>query len=104
MEAHGYPRPQLERRNWLNLNGTWDFALDHAARWVEPQQVAWQTQIQVPFAPETSASGIGDSGFYNACWYRRSFDAPPLANDERLMLHFGAVDYTVAATRRSASM
>lgn len=92
-QTHGYPRPQLERRNWLNLNGTWDFALDHAARWVEPAQVAWQASIQVPFSPETSASGIGDTGFYGACWYRRSFEAPPLKDGERLVLHWGAVDY-----------
>ncbi len=92
-EAHAYPRPQLVRNNWTLLNGTWDFALDHAARWSQPEHVQWNAQITVPFSPETEASGIGDTGFYQACWYRRTFDAPELANDDRLVLHFGAVDY-----------
>ncbi|HEX6292191.1 MAG TPA: glycoside hydrolase family 2 TIM barrel-domain containing protein [Herpetosiphonaceae bacterium] len=90
--AHAYPRPQLERKNWTSLNGTWDFALDPAAAWVRPDQVAWNASIAVPFSPEAEASGIGDTGFYRACWYRRSFDAPEL-DTNRLILHFGAVDY-----------
>lgn len=91
--THLYPRPQLERANWINLNGSWEFSLDHEARWRQPADVAWQTRICVPFAPETPASGIGDPGFYLACWYRRTFDAPQLPPGERLILHFGAVDY-----------
>jgi hypothetical protein len=47
----------------------------------------------VPFAPETPASGIANTGFYRACWYRRTFDPPALRLGERLLLHFGAVDY-----------
>jgi hypothetical protein len=56
--------------------------------------VAWDRTIQVPFAPETVASGINDTGFYKACWYRRAVAAPPLQPGDRLLLHFGAVDYT----------
>ncbi|HEX6293151.1 MAG TPA: glycoside hydrolase family 2 TIM barrel-domain containing protein [Herpetosiphonaceae bacterium] len=93
VQTHGYPRPQLERAEWICLNGQWDFALDHDARWAVPGDVRWNAQINVPFAPETAASGIGDTGYYLACWYRRTFDAPPLKPDERLILHFGAVDY-----------
>lgn len=48
----------------------------------------------MPFAPETPASGVGHTGFFQACWYRRRFDAPPLTASERLLLHFGAVDDT----------
>jgi beta-galactosidase/beta-glucuronidase len=92
--THLYPRPQLERAGWLSLNGPWDFALDHEGQWRTPAQVAWSTTIVVPFSPETAASGVGDTGFYLACWYRRSFDAPPLGEGDRLMLHFGAVDYS----------
>jgi len=88
-----YPRPQLERAEWTSLNGAWEFATDPEARWNQPDQVAWATTITVPFSPETSASGVGDTGFYRACWYRREFDAPALAPGERLILHFGAVDY-----------
>ncbi len=91
--AHAYPRPQLERTNWTSLNGPWDFALDHEAVWSQPRDVAWNTTINVPFSPETEASGIGDTGFYRACWYRRTFDAPRLDSGKRLILHFGAVDY-----------
>ncbi len=91
--AHSYPRPQLRREGWVSLNGTWDFALDSEARWSRPDDVEWSSKIEVPFAPETPASGIDDRGFHEACWYRREFDAPPLAPGDRLHLHFGAVDH-----------
>jgi beta-galactosidase/beta-glucuronidase len=91
--AHAYPRPQLERESWNSLNGSWDFALDPDARWKLPSDVTWSSRITVPFAPETEASGIGENGFFHACWYRRSFDVPKLKPGERLLLHFGAVDY-----------
>ena len=53
----------------------------------------WNATILVPFSPETSASGIGDVSFYRRCWYRRTFEAPRLRHGERLLLHFGAVDW-----------
>jgi hypothetical protein len=92
--THLYPRPQLERGQWTSLNGQWEFAIDADARWTQPADVAWNATITVPFAPETSASGVGDTGFYKACWYRRTLDTPPLKEGQRLILHFGAVDYT----------
>ena len=92
--TRGYPRPQLYRDGWQSLNGTWDFALDRDAVWSDPREVAWQTQIVVPFAPEAPASGINETGFFRACWYRRSFTQPALAPGARLLLHFGAVDYS----------
>jgi len=82
----------LERPEWTNLNGPWDFAIDADAVWNTPEEVAWNATILVPFAPETPASGIGNTGFYRAVWYRRTFDAPKLAHNKRLLLHFGAVD------------
>jgi beta-galactosidase/beta-glucuronidase len=91
--THAYPRPQLERTNWESLNGIWDFALDPEAAWIHPDQVEWNASIVVPFSPETSASGIENTGFYHACWYRRTFDAPHMNTSDRLILHFGAVDY-----------
>ncbi len=93
MPSHGYPRPQLERTEWFSLNGPWDFALDPDDIARVPEQIQWQSTIQVPFAPETPASGVGDTRFYRACWYRRQFDTPTLENGQRLILHFGAVDY-----------
>jgi beta-galactosidase/beta-glucuronidase len=90
---HGYPRPQLRRGSWINLNGPWDFAIDRDGRWKNPAAVSFDRLIRVPFAPETAASGIGDTGFYQACWYRRVLDFGELRPDQRVILHFGAVDH-----------
>lgn len=88
-----YPRPTLQREWWQKLNGPWDFAVDPESVWVHPEDVQWQSTILVPFAPETPASGIGNMGFYRACWYRRTFDLPALENGQHLFVNFGAVDY-----------
>jgi beta-galactosidase/beta-glucuronidase len=90
---HGYPRPQLRRADWTPLNGRWDFAIDHDARWLEPAAITWGGAIEVPFAPETPASGVGETGYFAACWYRREIQAPTWQPGERLILHFGAVDF-----------
>ncbi|MES1182343.1 MAG: glycoside hydrolase family 2 TIM barrel-domain containing protein [Myxococcales bacterium] len=92
-DAMGYPRPQLRREDWLSLNGVWDFQIDPDAELTRPNEVTWPLKIQVPFAPETRQSGIGDTGLFRACWYRRTFAAPALDDGQRLILHFGAVDY-----------
>ena len=91
---HGYPRPQLERAEWINLNGDWEFSIDHEARYKEPGDVRWDRSIRVPFAPEPPASGVEETGFFRACWYRRTFNSVPLTPNQRLILHFGAVDYS----------
>lgn len=88
-----YPRPQLKRAGAAILNGVWDFSLDPEMRVREPGEVVWDRRIQVPFAPETVASGVLSTGFFHACWYRRMFPNPALQPGERLLLHFGAVDY-----------
>ncbi len=87
-----HPRPQLRRRGWTSLNGEWQFALDPDSVWKTPNEVEWNARINVPFAPETETSGIGQTGFFRACWYRRVIAAPKLGPGERLFLHFGAVD------------
>ncbi|HKO49826.1 MAG TPA: glycoside hydrolase family 2 TIM barrel-domain containing protein [Polyangiaceae bacterium] len=89
----GYPRPQFRRRHWRSLNGTWQFAIDPEGVHSHPDQIEWVDRIEVPFAPETSRSGVGDTSLYRACWYRCEFSAPTLGERERLILHFGAVDY-----------
>jgi hypothetical protein len=93
---HGYPRPQLVRPSWLNLNGEWEFAIDAEAQWQMPHEVNFDRKIQVPFAPETPASGIHDTGFYRSVWYRRVVEDLNLEPGERLILHFGAVDYAAS--------
>lgn len=85
-----YPRPQLVRSDWTNLNGEWDFALTGAD---EPQPAEFADQIVVPFPVEAPLSGVGkrvEEG--DAVWYRRTFEAPALKGG-RLLLHFGAVDW-----------
>jgi beta-galactosidase/beta-glucuronidase len=77
----------------MNLNGEWEFALDPEGEWEDPEQVTWNAKIVVPFAPETPASGIANTGFFRAVWYRRTFHTPALGQGYRLLIHFGAVDY-----------
>ena len=91
--AHAYPRPMLRRPEWTSLNGPWEFALDAEAVHEDPSAVTFDRQIEVPFAPETRRSGIGDTGLYKACWYRRDVELDPLQGGDRMLLNFGAVDY-----------
>ena len=91
--GRGYPRPQLVRNPWISLNGPWDFAIDHDGLIQQPRDVPWSGTIEVPFAPETPASGIHCTGFFRTCWYRREVTPPRMKNGDRLLLHFGAVDY-----------
>lgn len=84
----------LERPGWIPLNGEWDFAIDAEEAWQSPDEVAWSRRIQVPFAPETLASGVGDTSFYRSVWYRREVELPERRPAHRVLLHFGAVDYT----------
>ena len=91
--THGYPRPQLRRKHWQSLNGPWEFAIDTDGIWCHPDEVEWQAIIQVPYAPETPASGIAQTRFFRACWYRRTVDVAESVSEGRHLLHFGAVDY-----------
>ena len=95
-DGRGYPRPQLRRDAWYSLNGEWEFALDPAGEWPVPDNVRWDEVIRVPFSPETARSGIGNTGFFRCCWYRRRISAPAVPDGHRLMLHFGAVDYSAS--------
>jgi len=95
-----HPRPQLIRPNrWWSLDGQWSFTFDDgdvglAEHWYAPHRAAGFAQtIEVPFPPESAASGIGDNDDHAALWYRRSFQVPLGLGSDRLLLHFGAVDY-----------
>lgn len=88
----GHPSPQLERPHWSTLDGSWRFRYDDERSLVHPSQVTdWPLRINVPFPPESKASGIADEGFHPSCWYERDFDVAP--GEGRVILHFGAVDY-----------
>jgi beta-galactosidase/beta-glucuronidase len=86
-----YPRPQLRRTKWQLLNGVWDFALDREGVFSDWGEVLFDRKIEVPFAPETPASGIGDDSYFVACWYRRKITCESKGS-ERVLLHFEAVD------------
>jgi len=99
-----YPRPQFRRRAWINLNGEWRFAFDDqdaglAKGWqnIAPDGLRaggspLDGRIVVPFCYQSKLSGIGETAFHDVVWYARAFDYAP-SNDQRLHLHFGAVDY-----------
>lgn len=87
-----YPRPQMVRDHWRSLNGKWKFAFDDERKFKHPSDLDhWPHTIQVPFPPESRASGINHQGFYRACWYQKEFELKPESG--RVLLHFGAVDY-----------
>ena len=90
--AFAYPRPQLVREDWLSLNGKWKFAFDDDNQFQHfTDAIPWTTEITVPYPPESEASGVGDRGYHYACWYQREFEIS--AKNQRVLLHFGAVDY-----------
>ena len=91
-----YPRPQLVRRGWTNLNGEWEFEIDNGKSGIERKFFERSTldgKITVPFCPESELSGIGSKDFIDCVWYRREFEIPEYAKGRQLILHFGAVDY-----------
>ncbi len=86
-----YPRPLMERDEWMNLNGLWDYAIRPAG---ESTPDSYDGEILVPFAVESSLSGVGkELGEANELWYRRTFSVPSRWKGQRVLLHFGAVDW-----------
>ena len=84
-----YPRPQMRRERWLNLNGPWDYAITREG--LRPE--SFEGEIIVPFSPEAELSGVGRSlGPDEFLWYRRVVSLPQDMRGKRLLLHFGAVD------------
>ena len=83
-----YPRPQLRRESYYNLNGEWDYAVTDANS-AQPEK--WDGKILVPFSPECELSGVGRQIKPDEyLWYRREWTRPEA--DGRIILHFGAVD------------
>jgi beta-galactosidase/beta-glucuronidase len=86
-----YPRPIMERPDWQNLNGLWEYAIVTAGQ-AEPNH--FDGKILVPFAVESSLSGVQkEVGKNNELWYRRTFTIPSSWKNKHILLHFGAVDW-----------
>lgn len=86
-----YPRPIMERTEWKNLNGLWDYAIIEKGKHTPS---VFDGKILVPFAVESSLSGVGKTvGAEKELVYRRSFDVPSSWKGKRVLLHFGAVDW-----------
>ena len=91
-----HPRPDRFRENWMSLNGQWQFEIDDhddgAARGLTSGKDLNSTII-VPFCPESKLSGVGHYGIMKHVWYRRLFEVPAAMRGQRVLLHFGGVDY-----------
>jgi hypothetical protein len=106
-----YPRPQMVRREWLNLNGLWDYGIQgESAEWKKGRIVnaqfdpldrlvganppRWDGKILTPFAVESALSGVGKIVRPDQLlWYRRTFEIPAAWRGKRVVLHFEAVDW-----------
>ena len=86
-----YPRPIMERNDWKNLNGLWKYAITPKGT---PAPAAYQGDILVPFAVESSLSGVGKMiNEKEELWYQRTFDVPSAWRGKQILLHFGTVDW-----------
>lgn len=88
-----YPNPQFKRESYRCLNGKWEFEI---SPWEGKTNCALASEIEVPFCPESALSGIGHTGFIGDCVYSRVVELTEEDLKERLVLHFGAVDYMAA--------
>ena len=90
-----YPRPQFVREEWVCLNGTWEFEIDQGDSGIYRgiQERKLESEIVVPFCPESPLSGVNNQDFMHAVWYRREIDIPAAWEGKRALLHFQAVDY-----------
>ena len=89
-----HPNPQFERKNWINLNGKWEFEIDRGVSGRDRkfyERTSLDSEITVPFCPESVLSGIGDVDFLNCVWYLKKLNIEDNGLD--VILHFGAVDY-----------
>ena len=87
-----YPRPQMARANWQNLNGLWSYGLSEVAATTAPADMS--AQILVPYPYESALSGIGKPSIpAQRLWYKRAFTIPAAWKGQNVLLHFGAVNY-----------
>ena len=92
-----YPRPQAVREEWLNLNGTWEYATDRGVSGIDRKLMEptaeFTEEITVPFCRESELSGIGDKEFCLCVWYRKKLTVPAHWAGKRILLHIGACDF-----------
>lgn len=91
-----HPNPQMERMEWRNLNGKWQFEFDFGKSGRDRKlynKEELSKEITVPFCPESDLSGIGYKDFMWAVWYKRNVDISKEELEKRIILHFGAADY-----------
>jgi len=91
-----YPRPDFERKEWLNINGEWQFDFDdknigEENDWYKGKE--FSRKIIVPFCYQSEMSGISDKDMHEIMWYKREFTVPESFNGKKIFLNFGAVDY-----------
>ena len=85
-----YPRPQMVRADWMNLNGLWNYAITDASA----ETFTAEGKILVPYAVESSLSGVGRRiAKTEALWYEKTFTLPKKWAGKNILLHFGAVDW-----------
>lgn len=91
-----HPNPIKKHSSFINLNGTWEFEFDDTLVGIEKkyyERTHLDGSIVVPFCPESRLSGIGNTDFINAVWYRRDIDITSAALDGTVLITFGAIDY-----------
>lgn len=91
-----YPRPNFERKSWLNLNGDWNFEYDDnneglKNKWYENSK--FSRKIIVPYVFQSELSGINEQEIHDIVWYSKDINIPEEYKNKRLILNFGAVDY-----------
>ncbi|MDF2540933.1 MAG: beta-galactosidase [Herbinix sp.] len=91
-----HPLPQMERKQWMNLNGEWQFEFDFGKsgrdrKLYEKDHLS--SRIKVPFCPESELSGVNYKDFIPAVWYKRMVEISDVNLEGRVIIHFGAVDY-----------
>ena len=94
-----YPRPQFEREAWVNLNGTWTFTYDYGMSGMDRrfyESKGFEQKITVPFCPESRLSGVANTDFIPCIWYHKTLDIPAEWEGQKIILHFGAIDFESA--------
>ena len=90
-----HPQPQMQREDWINLNGEWGFYIDYGKSGEDRklfQETDFSGRIMVPFCPESRLSGVFHTDFMPAVWYQKRLPLK-VPDNGSLLLHFGAVDY-----------